>query len=138
MPIRKIRTDRYEQTARVRAHRRPMSPPEGAAMASRGNLQRALARLRPVRWPAGPLSVTEVAFVLNVTAAAVSAAIAEGRLQAVRVGRRHQVRRADVEALLWPHRCARPRRWGWPSTMPLGYVAGGRRSPASWNMTLEA
>jgi excisionase family DNA binding protein len=92
--------DLHARMTRVRAHRRPMSPSEGARMARRANLKRALERLRPIRWPQNPLSATEAAFVLNVTPAAISAAIAEGRLQATREGRACQVSRADVQASL--------------------------------------
>lgn len=77
---RKTNIDRGEQMARVRGHRRPMAPSEAATMARRGNLMRALARLRPICWPRGLLSVNDVAFALNVTRAAVCAAIKAGRL----------------------------------------------------------
>jgi hypothetical protein len=53
--------DLHARVARVRARRGPMSPSEGARDdARRGNLKRAMGRLRPVHWPADPLSAAEV------------------------------------------------------------------------------
>jgi excisionase family DNA binding protein len=116
-----------------------MSPSEGTRMARRGNLKRALERLRPVRWPADPLSAVEAAFVLNVTPAAISAAIAEGRLPAQRVGRGHQVRRADLEALV-AAQIREAETLGIAVPNAAHHVAGMRRdsrSSRSWDTVIE-
>src|SRR5215210_3174918 len=92
--------DVRNRMARVRQHRRRMSPSEAAAMAHRAKLKRALQRLSRVLWPPDPLSVAHAAFVLNVSRAAVCAAIRDGRLHAAREGGRYRLRRADVQAYL--------------------------------------
>jgi excisionase family DNA binding protein len=86
-----------DRMARVRQYRRRMSPSEAATMAHRGSLRRALQRLTRVLWPPDPLSVAHAAFVLNVSRAAVCAAIKDGRLNAAREGGRYKLRRADVQ-----------------------------------------
>lgn len=87
--------------AHARRARRPMTSKEGATMAHRVQIQRALARMRPVRWPKNdPLVGADVCFILNVTPQSFAQACAAGRLPATLEGRRYYVKQKDLRAYL--------------------------------------